>query len=126
MKFLGQLNENPLQETHKYKELLPLEEENTERKTVIMIVLEGHIEIGDSLIGEDIQTKVGDSLTEEDTLIEDLLEEDIIIGMGDPLEEEDTLVEDLLIEIEDPLVMEDPLDLLVDEDHQALKDYLDQ
>ena len=43
-----------------------------------MIVLEGHIEIGD------IQTKVGDSLTEEDTLIEDLLEEDILIGMGDP------------------------------------------
>ena len=44
---------------------------------------------------EDILTKVGDSLTEEDTLIENLLVEDILIEMGDPLEEEDTLVEDL-------------------------------
>ena len=32
----------------------------------------------------------GDPLTEEDTMIEDLLEEDILIEMGDPLEEEDT------------------------------------
>ena len=89
------------------------------RKTVIMMVLEGHIEIGDPLIEEDIQTKVGDPLTEENTLIEDLLEED-------------TLVKDLLMIMEDPLVMkdllvmEDPLDLLVDKDHQALKDHLDQ
>ena len=82
-----------------------------------MIALEGHIEIGDPLIGEDIQTKVGDPLTEEDTLIEDLLEEDILIGMGDPLEEEDTLEEGLLMEMEDLLVMEDPLDLLLDKDH---------
>ena len=67
-----------------YKGLPPLEEENTERKTVIMMVLEGHIEIGDPLIEEDIQTKVGDPLTEKDTLIEDLLEKDILIGMGDP------------------------------------------
>ena len=50
--------------------------------------------------------------------MEDPLEEDII-GMGHPLEEEDTLVEDLL-------VMEDPLDLLVDKDHLAFKDHLDQ
>ena len=84
MRFLGQLNENPLKETHIYKGLLPPEEENTEGKTVIMIVLEGHIETGDPLIEEDIQTKVGDPLTEEDTLIEDLLEEDILIGMGGP------------------------------------------
>ena len=84
MKFLGQLNENPLKETHIYKGLPPPEEENTERKTVIMMVLEGHIEIGDPLIEEDIQTKVGDPLTKEDTLIEDLLEEDILIGMVDP------------------------------------------
>ena len=64
--------------------------------------------------------------------MEDLLEEDILIGMEDPLEEEDTLTEDLLMEMEDSLVMEDllvmedSLDLLVDKDHQALKDHLDQ
>ena len=52
---------------------------------------------------------MGDPLTEEDTLIEELLAEDILIGMGDALEEEDTLAEDLLIEMEDPLVMEDLL-----------------
>ena len=56
-----------------------------------MMVLEGHIEIGDPLIEGDFQTKVGDPLTEEDILIEDPLEEDILIGMGDPLEEEDTM-----------------------------------
>ena len=76
------------------------------------MVLEGHIEIGDALIEGDIQTKVGDPLTEEDTLMEGPL------VMEDPLEE-DTLVGDLL-------VMEDPLDLLGDQDHQALKDHLDQ
>ena len=37
--------------------------------------------------------------------------------VGDPLVEEDTLVEDPLMEV-------DPLDLLKDEDHQALKDLL--
>ena len=78
------------------------------------------------LIEGDIQTKEGDPLTEEDTLMEDPLEKDILIGMGDPLEEEDTLTEDLLMEMEDLLVMEDPLDLLVDKDHQALRDHLDQ
>ena len=55
-------------------------------------------------------------------------------GMGDPLEE-DTLAEDLLmetpwrrtpLEMEDLLMMEDPLYLLVYKDHQALKDHLDQ
>ena len=128
MKFLGQLNENPLKETHIYKP----EVENTERMKVIMMVPGGHIEVGDPLMKEDILTKVGDPLTEEDTLIEDLLEEDILIEMGDPLEEEDTLVEDPLMEMEDPLVMEDllvmedPLDLLVDKDHWALRDHLDQ
>ena len=97
-----------------------------------MMVLEGHIEIEDPLMKEDILTKVGDPQTEEDTLIEDLVEEDIPIEMGDPLEEEDTLAEDPLIEMEDHLVMEDllvmedPLDLLVDKDQQALKDHLDQ
>ena len=47
-------------------------------------------------------------------------------GGGYPLEEEDTQKEDSLMEVEDPLEMEDPLDLLVDKDHQALKDPLDQ
>ena len=84
MKFLGQLNENPLKETHIYKGLPPPEEGNTERKTVIMMVLEDHIEIGDPLMKEDILTKVGDPLTKEDTLIEDLQEEDILIEKGDP------------------------------------------
>ena len=42
------------------------------------------------------------------------------------------MVEDPLMEMEDPLMleypleMEDPLDLLVDKDHQVLKDPLDQ
>ena len=39
---------------------------------------------------------------------------------GRPPEEEDTQEEDPLME------MEDPLDLLVDKDHQVLKDPLDQ
>ena len=62
---------------------------------------------------KDILTKVGDPLTEEDTLIEDLLEEDILIEMGDPLEEGDTPAENPLMEMEDPLMVED---LLVMED----------
>ena len=95
-------------------------------------ILEGHIEIGDPLTGEDILTEVGDPLTEEDTLMEDPLvmedplEEDTLIGIGDPLEEEDTLVEDLLIKMEDLLMMEDLVDLLVDKNHLALRDHLDQ
>ena len=36
-----------------------------------MMVLEGHIEIRDPLIEGDIQTKVGDSLIKEDSLMED-------------------------------------------------------
>ena len=47
--------------------------------------------------------------------------------MKDLLEEEDTQEEDPLMEMEDPLMeMEDLLDLLEDEDHQVLKDPLDQ
>ena len=55
-----------------------------------------------------------------------LVEQDIQIEMGDPLEEEDALSEDLLMEMEDLLMEEDPLDLLVDKDHLALRDHLDQ
>ena len=73
------------------------------------MILGGHIEVGDPLMKEAFLAKVGDPLTEEDILIEDLLEEDILIGMGEPLEEEDALVEDPLMEMEDPLVMEDLL-----------------
>ena len=94
IKFLDQLNENPLKETHIYKELPPPEVENTEGKKVTMMVLGGHIEVRDPLMKEDILTKVGDPLTEKDILIEDLLEEDILIEMEDHLEEEDTLAED--------------------------------
>ena len=112
---------------------------NIQEEMAMMMTIEGHTEIGDPLREGDIQIKVGDPLTEEDTLIEDLLEEDIPIEMEEPLEEGDTQEEDLLMEmedhlmkIEDPLmvedllVMEDPLDLLVDKDHQVLKDPQDQ
>ena len=40
-----------------------------------MMTIEGHIEIRNPLKEGDIQVKVEDPLTEEDTLIEDLLEE---------------------------------------------------
>ena len=42
----------------------------------MMMIIEGHVEIEDPLREGDIQTKVEDPLTEDDTLIEDLLEED--------------------------------------------------
>ena len=60
-----------------------------------------------------------DSLMEEDPLIEmeGPLEKDILMEVGDPLEEEDTLVDN-------PLMEKDPLNLLEDEGHQALKDLL--
>ena len=112
---------------------------NIQEEMAMIMIIEGHIEIEDPLREGDIQTKVGKPLTEEDILIEDLLEEDIPIEMEDPLEEEDTQEEDPMMEMEDPqmemenplmvedlLVMEDPLDLLVDKDHQVLKDPLVQ
>ena len=113
LKFLGQQKEKPLKETPVFKELPPLEVENTERMIVIMMVLEDHVEGGDPLMKGDILAKVEDPLTEEGTLIEDLQEEDIPIEMEDPLEEEDTQEEDPLMEMEDPLMVED---LLVMED----------
>ena len=105
---------------------------NIQEEIVMMMIIEGHIEIEDPLREEDIQTKVGDPLTEEDKLIEDLLEKDIPIEMEEPLEEENAQEEDPLMEMENPLmvedllVMEDSLHLLVVKDHQALKDPLDQ
>ena len=91
-----------------------------------MMILEGHIEIGDPLIEGNIQMRVGNPLTKEDTLMEDPLDEDILIGKGDPLEEEDTMMDDLPMGMENLLVMEDPLDLLVAKNYQALEDNLDQ
>ena len=84
------------------------------------MLIEGHIEIKDLLKEEGIQIKVEGHLIKEDTLIEHLLGEDIPIEMEDPPEEEDTQEEDPLME------MEDPLDFLVDKNHQVLKDPLDQ
>ena len=54
----------------------PHQEGGNIQEEVMMMIIEGHIEIGDPLREGDIQTKVEDPLTEEDTLIEDLLEED--------------------------------------------------
>ena len=72
-KFLGQQNENPLKETHIYKELPLPEVENTERMTVIMIVLGGlHRSQRPPNEGR-YPNQGGRPLTEEDTLIEDLL-----------------------------------------------------
>ena len=54
---------------------LHAKKEGISRRKVMMMIIEGHIEIGDPLREGDIQIKVEDPLTEEDTLIEDLLEE---------------------------------------------------
>ena len=75
---------------------------------MMIMLMEGYIEIGNPLKEGDIQIKVEGHLIEEDILIEDLLGEDIPIEMEDPLEEKDTqeedpmMVEDPLMEIEDP------------------------
>ena len=53
-----------------YRELPQQEEESIWEETVIVMVLEDHIKIGDPLIEEDILTEVGDPLTKEDTLME--------------------------------------------------------
>ena len=105
---------------------------------MILIVIEDHIEIEDSLKEGDIKVRMGGHQIEEDIKIEDTVGEGIPIKMGDHLEEEvhqmemenplmmeDPLkMEDPLI-MEDPLMMEDPLETLVDEDHQVPKDPLD-
>ena len=127
-----ELTETPPKETPTYRELLQ-QEESIWKKTVMVMVLVDHIDIRDPLIEGEILIEVGDPLTKEDILMEEdpmmvegHLEEDTPMEMGDPLEGEDTLVEDLLMDMEDPLMEEDHLDLLVDEDHLALKDFLDQ
>ena len=69
---------------------LPCPGGNIQEEIAKMMIIEGHIEIKDPLREGDIKTKVGDPLTKEDTLIEDLLEEDVPIEMEEHLEEEDT------------------------------------
>ena len=74
------------------------------------------IEVRDPLKEEGIQIGMEDHL----------IEGDILIGIEDLLEEEGILEEDPLM-VEDPLMeMEDPLDPLVDKEHQVLKDLPDQ
>ena len=80
------------------------------------ILTEDHLGNGDPLKEEAIQIEVEGHP----------IKGGIPIGMEGLLEEEDILEEDPLM-VEDPLTeMEDPLDLLVDKDHPALKDLLDQ
>ena len=57
------------------KELPHQEGGNIQEEMATMMTIEGHIEIRDPLREGDIQIKVGDPLTEEDTQIEDPLEE---------------------------------------------------
>ena len=66
------------------KGLLHQEGWNIQEEMAMVMIIEGHIEIKDPLRKGDIQTRVGDPLTEEDILIEDLLEEDVPIEMEDP------------------------------------------
>ena len=74
------------------------------RVVMILIVVEEHLEIEDSLKEEDTKVRMGGHQIEEAIGIEDTLGEGIHIEMGDPLEEEDPLME-----MEDPLMMENPL-----------------
>ena len=106
-----------------YKEPQYHEEGNIQEKAVMMIMLlKDHIGIGDPLREGDIPVKVEGHLIEEDTQIEDFLGEDIPGEMEGLLEEEDILEEDPLMVEASLMEMEDPLDLLVDKDHQVLKE----
>ena len=53
-----ELSETPPKEAPMCRELLQLEEESTWEETVIAMVLEDHIKIGDPLIDGDILTEV--------------------------------------------------------------------
>ena len=109
-----------------YKEPPHQEGGKIQEEMTIMMTIEGHIEIGDPLREGDIQIKVEDPLTEEDTLIEDLLEEGMPTKMEDPPEEEDIQKEGPPDGNGGPLMVEDLLDLLVDKNHWIIKDPLDQ
>ena len=71
---------------------------------MILIMIGDHIEIKDPLKEGDIKVRMEGHQIEEDTRIEDTLGEGTPIEMGDPLEEEVHLME-----VENPLMMEDPL-----------------
>ena len=102
-----------------YKEPPYHEGGNIQEKVVMMIMLiEGNMAIGDPLRVGDIQIKVEGHLIEDNIQIEDLLGEDIPIEMEDPQKKRTPGGR--------PLMVEDPLELLVDKDHQVLKDPLDQ
>ena len=74
-----------------------------ERVVMILIMIGDHIEIKDPLKEEDIKVRMEGHQVEEDTRIEDTLGEGTPIKMEDPLEEEVHLME-----MENPLMMEDP------------------
>ena len=74
------------------------------RVVMILIVIEEHMMMEDSLKEENTKVRMGGHQIEEAISIEDILGEGIQIEMGDPLEEEDPLMK-----IEEPLIMEDPL-----------------
>ena len=100
-------------EAHMCKKPPCQEGENIHVEMAMMMTIENHIEIRDPLKEGDIQIKVEDLLTEDDTQMEYPLEEDTPIEMEDSLEEEGTQEEDPLMEMENPLMVED---LMVMED----------
>ena len=99
---------------------------------MMTMLIEGHIEIKDPLKEEGIQIKVEGHLIEEDTLIGDLLGEDIPIEMEDPQKRRIPGGGPPDGNGGPPDGNGGPpgdggsLDLLVDKDHQVLKDPLDQ
>ena len=80
-----------------------IEENILARVVMILIVMEGHMMIKGPLKEEGTKVRMGCHWIEEIVRIEDILGEDIQIKVGDPLDEEDPLMD-----LEDPLVIEDP------------------
>ena len=81
-----------MQELNKnlFEELPHHAEENIcVRVVMILIVIEEHMEIEDTLKEEDTKVRMGGHQIEEAIRIEDILGEGIQIEMGDPLEEVD-------------------------------------
>ena len=73
------------------------------RVVTILIVIGEHMRTEGPLKEEDTKVRMGGHWIEEPFRIEDVLEEGIQIKVGDPLNEEDPLMD-----LEDPLIMEDP------------------
>ena len=107
-----------------YREVTQQQEDSIQEETVIVMVLEDHIETGDLLIEGDILTEVGDPLTEEDTWWR------TPDGGGPPgggyPNGNGRPPGGGGYPGGEPPDGGGPLDLLVDKDHQALKDHLDQ